>query len=102
MLAEFPEDLVDRIGNADAALDRDRTTPEGANLGAKAFGFVGAVVVVDDHVGARAPNCLLESGDEVAGFGAVAVTTYLMGMAPLVLLMLWAVTTGRTLSSSQQ
>jgi hypothetical protein len=35
------------------------------------------------------------SGDEVAGFGAVAVSTYLMGMAPLVLLMLWAVTTGR-------
>ena len=35
------------------------------------------------------------SGDEVAGFGAVAVTTYLMGMAPLLLLMLWAVTTGR-------
>jgi hypothetical protein len=35
------------------------------------------------------------SGDEVAGFGAVAVTTYLMGMAPLLLLMLWAATTGR-------
>ena len=35
------------------------------------------------------------SGDEVAGFGAVAVTTYLMGMLPLLLLMLWAVTTGR-------
>ena len=35
------------------------------------------------------------SGDEVAGFGAVTVTTYLMGMAPLMLLMLWAATTGR-------
>ena len=35
------------------------------------------------------------SGDEVAGFGAVAVSTYLLGMAPLLFLMLWAVTTGR-------
>ncbi|MGH7895732.1 MAG: hypothetical protein ACREQL_13755 [Candidatus Binatia bacterium] len=35
------------------------------------------------------------SGDEVAGFGAVAVATYLMGMLPLLLLLLWAVTTGR-------
>jgi len=35
------------------------------------------------------------SGDEVAGFGAVAVATYLMGMLPLFLLLLWAVTTGR-------
>lgn len=35
------------------------------------------------------------SGDEVAGFGAVAVTTYLMGMLPILFLMLWAVTTGR-------
>jgi len=35
------------------------------------------------------------AGDEVVGFGAVAVTTYLMGMLPLLLLMLWAVTTGR-------
>ena len=35
------------------------------------------------------------SGDEVAGFGAVAVSTYLIGMLPLLLLMLWAITTGR-------
>ena len=35
------------------------------------------------------------SGDEIAGFGAVAVSTYLLGMAPLLFLMLWAVTTGR-------
>jgi hypothetical protein len=35
------------------------------------------------------------AGDEVAGFGAVAVSTYLLGMAPLLFLMLWAVTTGR-------
>ena len=35
------------------------------------------------------------SGDEVAGFGVVAVSTYLLGMLPLLFLMLWAVTTGR-------
>ena len=33
--------------------------------------------------------------DEVEGFGAVAVATYLIGMVPLVFLMLWAVMTGR-------
>jgi hypothetical protein len=35
------------------------------------------------------------AGDEVAGFGAVAITTYLIGMLPLMFLLLWAVTTGR-------
>ena len=35
------------------------------------------------------------SGPEVAGFGAVAVSTYLMGMLPLLFLTLWAATTGR-------
>ena len=33
--------------------------------------------------------------DEVEGFGAVALVTYLIGMVPLVFLMLWAVMTGR-------
>ncbi len=33
--------------------------------------------------------------DEVEGFGAVAVATYLIGMVPLLFLMLWAVMTGR-------
>jgi hypothetical protein len=33
--------------------------------------------------------------DEVEGFGAMAVATYLIGMVPLVFLMLWAVFTGR-------
>jgi hypothetical protein len=35
------------------------------------------------------------AGDEVAGFGAVAVATYLLGMLPLLFLTLWAVMTGR-------
>jgi hypothetical protein len=33
--------------------------------------------------------------DEVEGFGAVAVVTYLIGMVPMTFLMLWAVMTGR-------
>ena len=33
--------------------------------------------------------------DEVEGFGAMAVATYLIGMVPLTFLMLWAVFTGR-------
>jgi hypothetical protein len=33
--------------------------------------------------------------DEVEGFGAVAVATYLIGMLPMTFLMLWAVMTGR-------
>ena len=38
---------------------------------------------------------LTMSGPDVAGFGTVAVTTYVMGMLPLMFLLLWAVTTGR-------
>ena len=33
--------------------------------------------------------------DEVEGFGAVAVATYLIGMLPLVFLTLWAVLSGK-------
>lgn len=33
--------------------------------------------------------------DEIYGFGAVAVVTYLVGMLPIVFLTLWAVLTGR-------
>jgi hypothetical protein len=33
--------------------------------------------------------------DEVEGFGAVAVATYLIGLVPMTFLMLWAVFTGR-------
>lgn len=33
-------------------------------------------------------------GDEVAGFGAVAIGTYLIGMLPLVFFTLWAVASG--------
>jgi hypothetical protein len=33
--------------------------------------------------------------DDVEGFGAVAVATYLIGMLPLVFVTLWAVLTGK-------
>ena len=33
--------------------------------------------------------------DDVEGFGAVAVATYLIGMLPIVFVTLWAVATGR-------
>ena len=38
---------------------------------------------------------LTMSGPEVRGFGAVAVSTYLVGMVPIVCVMLWAIFTGR-------
>jgi nitrogen fixation-related uncharacterized protein len=38
---------------------------------------------------------LTMSGREVEGFGAVAVTTYLVGMVPIVCLLLWATLTGK-------
>ena len=54
MLAELGEDLVDGIGNADAALDRHRAATERANFRAQRFGLVGAVVVVGRDVAAAA------------------------------------------------
>jgi cbb3-type cytochrome oxidase maturation protein len=33
--------------------------------------------------------------DDIQGFGAVAVVTYLLGMLPIVFLMLWAVASGK-------
>ena len=32
---------------------------------------------------------------DVAGFGAIAVSTYLMGMVPILMMTLWALLTGR-------
>jgi len=58
--------------------------------------FVGVMVIA----GGAFINKMVEftvtmAGDEVAGFGAVAVATYLCGMLPLLFLTLWAVFTGR-------
>jgi hypothetical protein len=58
--------------------------------------FVGVMVVSGTAFFMKMLDFVMTmSGDEVAGFGAVAVSTYLLGMAPLLFLMLWAVTTGR-------
>jgi hypothetical protein len=58
--------------------------------------FVGVMVVSGGAFFAKMFEFVMTmSGNEVAGFGAVAVSTYLLGMAPLLFLMLWAVTTGR-------
>ena len=58
--------------------------------------FVGVMVVAGGGFFLKMFEFVMTmSGDEIAGFGAVAVSTYLLGMAPLLFLMLWAVTTGR-------
>ena len=58
--------------------------------------FVGVMVVSGTAFFMKMLDFVMTmSGDELAGFGAVAVSTYLRGMAPLLFLMLWAVTTGR-------
>ena len=58
--------------------------------------FVGVMVISGGAFFAKMFEFVMTmSGDEVAGFGAVAVSTYLLGMTPLLFLMLWAVTTGR-------
>jgi hypothetical protein len=72
MLAERRVDLVDRIRDADAALDRHRAPPERTNLAAERFGLVGAVVIIGGDVAARAgelqrgrpPDAAGGAGDE--------------------------------------
>ena len=60
-----------------------------------AFGIGVMVVAGGAFIMKMVDFIMTMSGPEVAGFGAVAVSTYLMGMLPLMLLLLWAVTTGR-------
>lgn len=57
---------------------------------------VGVMVIAGGaFVHKMAEFAITMAGDEVAGFGAVAVVTYLLGMLPLLFLTLWAVMTGR-------
>jgi nitrogen fixation-related uncharacterized protein len=61
------------------------------------FGFAVAVMVI---AGAAFVYKMTEftitiARDEVEGFGAVAVATYLIGMLPLVFLTLWGVVSGK-------
>ena len=58
--------------------------------------FIGVMLVSGGaFIGKMFEFVMTMSGTEVAGFGAVAVSTYLLGMAPILFLLLWAVTTGR-------
>lgn len=61
------------------------------------FAFAIAVMVVagTSFVYKMTEFALTITRDDVEGFGAVAVATYLIGMLPLVFLTLWAVVTGK-------
>ena len=61
------------------------------------FGFALAVMLISGtaFVHKMVDFVLTMSGREVEGFGAVAVTTYLVGMVPIACVLLWAVFTGK-------
>jgi uncharacterized membrane protein YhaH (DUF805 family) len=60
-----------------------------------AFAIIVLVVAGTAFVYKMTEFAVTMSHDEVAGFGAVAVATYLIGMLPIVFVTLWAVLTGR-------
>jgi hypothetical protein len=60
-----------------------------------AFAVVVLVVAGAGFVYKMTEFAITMAGDEVVGFGAVAVATYLIGMLPIVFVTLWAVVTGR-------
>ena len=61
------------------------------------FGFAIVVMVVagTSFVYKMTEFALTIARDDVEGFGAVAVATYLIGMLPIVCITLWAVLTGK-------
>ena len=61
------------------------------------FGFAIAVMAIAGlgFVYKMAEFVVTISRDEIEGFGAVAVATYLIGMLPIVFLTLWGVLSGR-------
>ncbi len=61
------------------------------------FGFAIAVMVIAGlgFTYKMTEFALTIINDDVEGFGAVAVATYLIGMLPILLLTLWALFTGR-------
>ena len=61
------------------------------------FGFAIVVMLVagTSFVYKMTEFALTIERDDVEGFGAVAVATYLIGMLPIVLITLWAVVTGK-------
>jgi hypothetical protein len=61
------------------------------------FGFAIAVMVIAGlgFVYKMTEFVVTITRDDIEGFGAVAVATYLIGMLPIVFLTLWGVLTGR-------
>jgi hypothetical protein len=60
-----------------------------------AFAVVVMVVAGTSFVYKMTEFAVTIARDDVQGFGAVAVATYLIGMLPLVFLTLWAVVSGK-------
>ena len=60
-----------------------------------AFAIVVMVIAGTSFVYKMTEFAVTIARDEVQGFGAVAVATYLIGMLPLVFVTLWAVASGK-------
>jgi hypothetical protein len=60
-----------------------------------AFAVVVMVVAGTSFIYKMTEFALTISRDDIQGFGAVAVATYLIGMLPIVFVTLWAVATGK-------
>ena len=63
--------------------------------GAFAFAILVMVVAGSSFIYKMTEFAVTIVRDDVEGFGAVAVATYLVGMVPLVFVTLWAVLTGK-------
>ena len=74
-------------------MKHDRITPRGIVV----FGFAIVVMVIAGgaFVYKMAEFAMTIVKDDVEGFGAVAVATYLIGMLPIVFVTLWAVLSGK-------
>ena len=60
-----------------------------------AFAIIVMVIAGTSFVYKMTEFAVTIARDEVQGFGAVAVATYLIGMLPLVFVTLWAVASGK-------
>ena len=69
--------------------------PTARTVAVFAFAVIVLVVAGTAFVYKMTEFAFTMSGTEVAGFGAVAVSTYLIGMVPIVFVTLWAVLTGK-------
>jgi hypothetical protein len=71
------------------------TTRSAKSVVVFAFAIIVLVIAGTSFVYKMTEFAVTMADDEVAGFGAVAVGTYLIGMLPIVFVTLWAVLTGR-------